>query len=190
MLGARNLPVGHGVLSCVDGKRLPETDPDAAFPRLVRIHTPALWTTALRLTGSSSDAEDLVQEVFAQAWRAMRGWDDAQWAAVQPRAFLVTIALNTWRNGLRTASRRPRIQGQPDHNDPAEPTRGPDDLVADDDALARLVAALPQAYRPSIVLRCVVGLPYAEVATVLGAPVGTVKSQVSRGLSLLRKQLS
>ena len=67
MLGARNLPVGHGVLSCVDGKRLPETDPDVAFPRLVRVHTPALWTTALRLTGSTQVDENVLRLTYVPA---------------------------------------------------------------------------------------------------------------------------
>ena len=160
-------------------------DPDVEFPRLVRTHADALWATALRLTGSRPDAEDLVQDVFAAAWRSMaQGWDQTAWAALKQRPWLVTICLNTWRNGLRTASRRPvEVRSEVDR-----PSTGAleDDVVAAA-RLGELVAALPPAYRAPVVLRHVVGLPYAEVAEVLDLPVGTVKSQVSRGLALLRE---
>ena len=162
-------------------------DPDLEFPRLVRAHADALWSTALRLTGRPQDAEDLVQDVFAAAWRSMSGdaWDDDRWAALKQRPWLVTICLNTWRNGLRTASRRPvevHVEA-----DPPTPHRVEDEVVAAD-RLAALVAALPPAYRAPVVLRHVVGLPYAEAAQVLGLPVGTVKAQVSRGLAMLREE--
>jgi RNA polymerase sigma factor (sigma-70 family) len=160
-------------------------DPDLEFPRLVRAHADALWATALRLTGSRPDAEDLVQDVFASAWRSMsRGWDPAEWAALKQRPWLVTICLNTWRNGLRTASRRPvEVHAPVERAGPG----GPEDEVVAAHRLGELVAALPPAYRAPVVLRHVVGLPYAEVAGVLDLPVGTVKAQVSRGLAMLRE---
>jgi RNA polymerase sigma factor (sigma-70 family) len=162
-------------------------DPDLEFPRLVRAHTDAVWATALRLTGSPADAEDLVQEVFASAWKAMSGWDAERWAALQPRPWLVTICLNTWRNSLRTAARRPRTVALQPEVAAGAGVAGHEDAVVADDRLGALVAALPEAYRAPVVLRHVVGLPYAEVATALDLPVGTVKAQVSRGLALLRK---
>lgn len=156
------------------------------FPRLVRAHASDVWTTALRLTGSRPDAEDLVQEVFASAWSAMRRWPPERLAALQPRPWLVTITLNTWRNGLRTASRRPRTAALLDH-DAAVP---PLDPVDEAERLGALVALLPEVYRAPVVLRHVVGLSYAEIAIALDCPPGTVKAQVSRGLALLRKELS
>ncbi len=165
-------------------------DPDLAFPRLVRTHTDAVWTTALRLTGSPTDAEDLVQEVFASAWKAMSGWEADRWEALQPRQWLVTICLNTWRNSLRTSSRRPVMVHAPVEAAVVPGIPGPEDAVVADSQLGALVAALPEAYRAPVVLRHVVGLPYREVATVLDLPVGTVKAQVSRGLALLRKDPS
>jgi RNA polymerase sigma-70 factor (ECF subfamily) len=55
--------------------------------------------------------------------------------------------------------------------------------------LAGLLAGLPRAYREAVVLRHVEGLPYAEVAEVLGRPVGTVKTHVHRGVRQLRVEL-
>jgi RNA polymerase sigma-70 factor (ECF subfamily) len=162
-------------------------DADLLFPRLVRAHTGDVWTTALRLTGSHADAEDLVQEVFASAWAALETWPPERVAALRPRPWLVTITLNAWRNGLRTASRRPRTAPLLDHEPAA--VQVPDRLD-EAERLGELVALLPEAYRAPVVLRHVVGLTYDEIATALDCPPGTVKAQVSRGLALLRKELS
>jgi RNA polymerase sigma-70 factor (ECF subfamily) len=161
-------------------------DADLLFPRLVRAHTGDVWTTALRLTGNRSDAEDLVQEVFASAWAAMRSWPPQRVEELRPRAWLVTITLNAWRNGLRTASRRPRTGPLLDHDAAVQPP----DALDEAERLGELVARLPETYRAPVVLRHVVGLSYDEIATALDCPPGTVKAQVSRGLALLRKELS
>src|SRR5689334_8146149 len=161
-------------------------DADLLFPRLVRAHTDDVWTTALRLTGNRSDAEDLVQEVFASAWSALSTWPPDRIDALRPRAWLVTITLNAWRNGLRSASRRPRTLPLLDHDAPVQPP----DPLDEAERLDELVARLPETYRAPVVLRHVIGLSYAEIATALDCPPGTVKAQVSRGLALLRKELS
>jgi RNA polymerase sigma factor (sigma-70 family) len=161
-------------------------DADLLFPRLVRAHTADVWTTALRLTGNRSDAEDLTQEVFASAWSALESWPQERIDALRPRAWLVTITLNAWRNGLRTATRRPRTAPLLDHDASVLAT----DRLEEAERLGELVARLPEAYRAPVVLRHVVGLTYSEIAAALDCPPGTVKAQVSRGLALLRKELS
>ena len=161
-------------------------DADLLFPRLVRAHTDDVWTTALRLTGNRADAEDLVQEVFASAWSALSSWPAERIEALRPRPWLVTITLNHWRNGLRTAARRPRTAPLLDHDPPVHPADG----LEETERLAELVARLPEAYRAPVVLRHVVGLSYGEIAAALDCPSGTVKAQVSRGLAQLRKELA
>jgi RNA polymerase sigma factor (sigma-70 family) len=161
-------------------------DADLLFPRLVRAHTGDVWSTALRLTGNRSDAEDLVQEVFASAWASLQGWSPERIDALRPRPWLVTITLNAWRNGLRTASRRPRTAPLLDHDAAVSPV----DVLDETERLGALVALLPEVYRAPVVLRHVIGLSYAEIAAALDCPPGTVKAQVSRGLALLRKELS
>jgi RNA polymerase sigma-70 factor (ECF subfamily) len=165
-------------------------DADLLFPRLVRAHSADVWTTALRLTGSRVDAEDLVQEVFASAWAAIQTWDADRIDALRPRAWLVTITLNAWRNGLRAASRRPRTGPLLEHHLDRAAAVNPTDHLDETERLGELVARLPEAYRAPVVLRHVVGLSYAEIATALDCPPGTVKAQVSRGLALLRKELT
>jgi RNA polymerase sigma-70 factor (ECF subfamily) len=161
-------------------------DAEQLFPRLVRAHAADVWATALRLTGNRADAEDLAQEVFTSAWSALESWPQERIEALRPRAWLVTITLNAWRNNLRTTSRRPRTAPLLDH-DAAVP---PADHLDEAERLGELVTRLPEAYRAPVVLRHVVGLTYPEIAAALDCPPGTVKAQVSRGLALLRKELS
>jgi RNA polymerase sigma-70 factor (ECF subfamily) len=161
-------------------------DAELLFPRLVRAHTGDVWTTALRLTGSREDAEDLVQDVFTSAWSTMQSWAPERFAELRPRAWLVTITLNAWRNDLRSASRRPRTSPLLDHDAPVQPI----DHLDEAERLGALVSQLPESYRAPVVLRHVVGLSYAEIAAALDCPPGTVKAQVSRGLALLRKEIA
>jgi RNA polymerase sigma factor (sigma-70 family) len=161
-------------------------DADLLFPRLVRAHTGDVWTTALRLTGSREDAEDLVQDVFTSAWSAMQSWPPERFAELRARAWLVTITLNAWRNGLRSASHRPRMAPLLDHDAPVQPVDHLDEV----ERVGALISQLPEAYRAPVVLRHVVGLSYAEIAAALDCPPGTVKAQVSRGLALLRKEIA
>lgn len=164
-------------------------DLDAGFVELVKTYESVVYSVALRVSGQPYDAEDLAAEAFLRAYRALRGYDRDRIAALRPRAWLLTILLNTWRNTLRDASRRPRQVTLPDTVDPAATGPGVDELVEGEETLrelARALAELPAAQRIAVVLRHVVGLPMTEVAAALGCPEGTAKSHVSRGLQRLR----
>jgi RNA polymerase sigma-70 factor (ECF subfamily) len=154
---------------------------------------PLRYSTALRLTGRRSDAEDLTAETFLRAYRALAGFDAQRIATLQARAWLSTILVNQWRNQWRAASRRPTLSDpsagtdvplEPEDTGPGVEARaeGRDDARA----LAALLTTLPQRQREALVLRYIGDLPVAEIAEVMGCPVGTVKSHISRGLSALR----
>lgn len=166
------------------------TDRDAGFVELVRGYQDVVYTVALRVSGQPQDAEDLTAETFLRAYRALLGYDPERVRALRPRAWLLTIALNTWRNAVRAAARRP---GQVPLREVADPPAdGPDvaDVVVRGETrreLARLLAELPRTQRAAVVLRHVADLPITEVAAVLDCPVGTAKSHVSRGLRRLRE---
>jgi RNA polymerase sigma-70 factor (ECF subfamily) len=179
-------------------------DLDAGFRLLVEVHGPTLRVTALRLTGHAQDAEDLAAECLLRAFRGLLD-RPAEWVAgLDLRAWLLTILLNTWRNELRTRSRRPRTTQPPEHLDTehldrehsdaraGQPTSGAASPEASAVALdtrtelAGHLAGLPPRQREAVVLRHVLDLPIAEVARILGTPEGTAKSHVSRGLSALR----
>lgn len=164
-------------------------DLDAGFVDLMRAYQQAVYSVALRTSGQPFDAEDLAAEAFLRAYRALRGYDRERILALRPRAWLLTIVLNTWRNWVRDLSRRPRQILLDDHAD--LPVGG---LSVEERGerhetwheLSDLVGRLPDPQRIAVVLRHVVGLPIAEVAAVMGCSQGTAKSHVSRGLQRLR----
>jgi RNA polymerase sigma-70 factor (ECF subfamily) len=165
-------------------------DLDGSFERLVRAHQHRLFSIALRLTGDPHDAEELAQDAFVRAHRALEGYDAERIRGLNLRAWLATIVLNLCRN--RARRRRPTevaldVAGTDPFADrrmpsPAERYERRESAVY----WAGLVRDLPERYRAAVVLRHVDGLSYEEMAEVLARPVGTVKAQVHRGVALLR----
>lgn len=156
-------------------------DLDGAFPEMVTRLAGSIYSGALQLTRDHHDAEDVTQETFLRAYRALRTWPPERIAEMELRGWTWTIALNLCRNRAR---RRP----------PPEPTApaGDDPAVVATDRVAlgawrHRLALLPEAQRTAVVLRHVVGLPYREIADVTGRPLGTVKADVHRGLAHLRR---
>lgn len=155
------------------------------FERMVNEHQHRVFALSLALTGNRHDAEEVAQDTFLRAYRALVTYSPDRIRELKQKAWLHRIALNVVRNRVRGV--RPRLVelngSEPDH------TPGPEAgalLKADIDALAVRVAALPARYRDAVVLRHVQELSYEEAADALGQPVGTVKSNVHRGLKLLR----
>lgn len=164
-------------------------DLDGGFAALYEAYRNAVFSTALRLTGRWAEAEDLAAEAFLRAYRALCGYGPDRIASLKPRAWLLTIVTNVWRNSLRTAARRPPPGPLEDAPDPLAPGEAVEDTAARHETgreLAGLLGALPESQRAAVVLRHVADLPVAEIATVMGVPQGTVKSHISRGLARLR----
>ncbi len=158
---------------------------DRVFERLVRDHQNRIYALGLTLTGNSHDAEDVAQDTFVRAYRALATYPPERIRDLKQKAWLHRIAVNVVRNRVRGV--RPRLVelngSEPDARS------GPEEDVlrkAEIDELAARVACLPARYREAVVLRHVQELSYAEVADALGQPVGTVKANVHRGLKLLR----
>lgn len=174
-------------------------DLDGTFEALVLAHQDRLYTIALRLLGDPRDAEEIAQDAFLRAYRAIASYDPPRIRALHLRAWLAAIVVNLARN--RATRRRPapsipldgRAAGDP--GAPAVTLRATDPAGHPLHALERresaahwagLVAALPDRYRVPVVLRHVDGLSFGEIAGALERPEGTVKAQVHRGLALLR----
>ncbi len=166
-------------------------DRDAAFPHLVRALIDGIYSGALRLTGSPADAEDLTQEAFLRAYRALGGYPAERIRELRLREWVWTIAANLCRNRARARQRRPEeaLPGEAPFADPAPGPEAEAIASAGSEALAAHLARLPWAQRSAVVLRHVTGLSYAEAAAALGRPVGTVKADVHRGLQQLRVAL-
>jgi RNA polymerase sigma factor (sigma-70 family) len=166
-------------------------DLDSGFAALVRSHQRIVYSVIMRAGAHPADAEDLTAQTFLRAYTALLGYDGGRIRALQPRPWLMTIALNTWRNATRDNSRRPK-QVPVDRPDelPAtvDNTEGVAERVADRRILSDLVARLPEAQRVAVVLRYVCDLSTVEISQVLQCPVGTVKSHIFRGLHRLRTE--
>ena len=157
-----------------------------------------LYATALRLTRNRSDAEDLVQDTFVKALR----FADRFKRGTNLKAWLYTILHNTWRNRRRDAARdtvevdstrveEAALKGGLMSGDAAFET--PERLLLRSTLDAELQAALeelPEAFRVAVWLRDVDEFSYAEIAEMLGIPLGTVMSRISRGRRLLFERLS
>jgi RNA polymerase sigma factor (sigma-70 family) len=169
-------------------KRL-AADLDGAFEAFVLAHQDAVYGTALRLTsGGAADAEDVAQETFVRAYRALSSYEPGRIRELSARPWLARIALNVVRNRARQRGRRPQtvpLDGA--RAVVADPASGPE-ARAEQAAETARVASLPERYRTPLVLRHLYGLSYEEVAGVLDRPVGTVKAQVSRAIQQLKEQ--
>ncbi len=171
-------------------------DLDGSFETLVRTHVDRCYAIALRVLGDPHDAEEVAQDALVRAYRALAGYDAQRIRELRLRAWLATIVVNLCRNRVRRhplpttplaplveAGREPSADGA---TDPAALALA----GADRERLAVLLAGLPDRYRIPVILRHVDDLSYAELAEVLGRPEGTLKSQVSRGLAMLRASLT
>lgn len=169
------------------------TDLDGHFEDLVRTYQDRLYGFALRLTGSHQDAEESIQDTFVHAYRALQRYPAERVRALRPRPWLYQIALNVVRNRVRRVTvSRVSVDGPIGNSLAANADAQPEAIalaVERQQRLAQAVLELPERYATAVVLRHVQGLSYAEVADVLDQPLGTTKSDVHRGLRLLRATL-
>jgi RNA polymerase sigma-70 factor (ECF subfamily) len=164
-----------------------------AFEDLARREERALYRHALRIVGTTSDAEDIVQDALFSAWRSI-----ASFQGLSFRAWLFRIATNRALDQLRSRKRRPELPLDPPDDDEitwAEPVApGPDltQLAGDREALAAVenaLEALPTEQRTALLLRDVEGFAYEEIAVITSVEIGTVKSRIHRGRLAVRNTL-
>lgn len=176
---------------CTECPRRLADDLDGAFPEFLLHHQDLVYGIALRSTKRPADAEDLAQEAFIRAYRALADYRAKRIRELRPRGWLAAITGNLARNRARRAapgSADLEAVGETRADDAAGP-----ELVAErrESALAwrERLDALPTRYRRAVELRHVGGLSYPELAEALDRPLGTVKSDVHRGVRLLREAL-
>lgn len=162
-----------------------------AFDALVRRHERRVFNLARALTASDSEAEDLAQETFLRAYQGLRRFrGDSAFATWLHRIAINTINSHLARRCLRIEDPEPRQER--DDGREAEPASGMslEDDLARRDAIDRALATLPPELRATLVLRDVEGFGYAEIATMLGVPLGTVESRLFRARQRLRHVLA
>lgn len=158
-----------------------------AFDEIFEKHSGIVYAHAIRVTGDWAVAEDVVSLTFLEAWR-LREKMHAE--VVSVRAWLLGIATNVLRNTARTArrhraamSRLPSRQSVPDFADEVVGRLADAEHLQ---AASRALARLRRADRDVFTLCVWSGLGYAEAAEVLGIPLGTVRSRLSRARKRLR----
>jgi len=151
-----------------DGDRL-------ALGAFIRSTQSEVWRLARHLVGAD-DAEDVTQDVYVRAWRALPDYRGDAGA----RTWLLAIARRACADAVRKRTRarrlRARLEAQPVRVTTVGP--GSSDLDA-------LVALLPPDRREAFVLTQVVGCSYEEAAGIAGVPVGTIRSRVARAREAL-----
>lgn len=152
----------------------------AGFSDLVAARSPALFRTAYAVVGDHQLAQDLLQEALAKAYVAWPRLRDATKAEAYVRRTIVTTAISWWR--------RPSFHERPAAVLPEAGGADATEQLATHDAVWPLVCSLPPRQRAALVLRYYEELSEAEIAEALGISRGTVKSQASRGLALLRER--
>ena len=157
----------------------------------------SLYSTAVRLTGNRTDAEDLVQETYLRAYRSYESFTEG----TNLRAWLFRILTNTHINRYRAKSRRPDESELDDIedlylyrrlHDATRYGQSAEEQLMELFSEAEVVAAvegLPEAYRMAVLLADVEGFSYKEIAEILDIPVGTVMSRLHRGRKALQKEL-
>jgi RNA polymerase sigma-70 factor (ECF subfamily) len=163
----------------------------AGFETDALAHIDALYGTALRLTRNEADAQDLVQDTYVKAFRNSKQFEPG----TNLKAWLFTILHNTFRNRRRDSGRDPvevdseRVELSAE----ADPAATPEEQLlraAMGPELQAALDGLPEAFREAVWLRDVEEFPYAEIAEMLGIPVGTVMSRISRGRRMLYEALA
>ena len=162
-------------------------DPHSGVSVLFRERHAELVRLATLVVGDRPTAEDVVQDVFA---RLCRG--DVLPDPEQGLAYARVAVLNACRSTLRRRKVALRITGRPEFTQNADSRDSAEDeviLAEDRRQVLAALAALPVRRREVLVLRYWLGLSEAEIASVLGISVGTVKSTAARGIAALARQL-
>ena len=163
-----------------------------------------LYNLAMRMTRNPGDAEDLVQETYLKAFRFFDHFQQG----TNAKAWIITILTNTFRTKYRKAQKepdqvdfdtvenfflvdefKPRIQpaNKSEARDSEAITEILKSYVSDD--IIKALENIPEQFRMAVLLSDVERFNYQEIAEIIGASVGTVKSRIFRGRKLLQKQL-
>lgn len=169
------------------------------FESLVQQTRRYVYRYAYRLTGNGDDAEDLTQEAYLRAYRAFDRYDKnmpfSRW--------LFRILLNLFLDWRRRARRcrefslDQAVETEEEGNrrliEIADPAANPEKQYLSpimDERLERALARLPEPFRCTVLLRDVEELSYEEIANTMRTNIGTVRSRIHRGRTLLRQYLS
>jgi RNA polymerase sigma-70 factor (ECF subfamily) len=148
-------------------------------------HLNDLFRTALRITGERGQAEDVIQEVYLQAWRSFERFE----AGTNCRAWLYKILFHCVSHHRRKWFRFPLLKEKEDFLEAKLAQQTPVAEQVTDCEILNALDEIPSEFRSVVLLVDVEEFAYKEVAGILSIPIGTVMSRLSRGRGLLRKRL-
>ena len=162
-------------------------------------YAPQLFSTALRMTRSRSDAEDLVQETYIKGWRSFHTFQEG----TNLRAWLFRIMTNTYINKYNAQKRKGTEVELDDVEelflykrlgsiDQSQLSSSAEDQMLElftDDEVKNALESLPEDFRFPVLLSDVEGFSYKEIAEMLEIPIGTVMSRLHRGRKAMQKML-
>ncbi len=171
----------------------------AGFELIVRRYSAMVFSVAARMLGPE-EAEDVVQETFLRAYRGLENFRGESTL----KTWLLAIALNRVRarRGVMAKLRSifVNVDKRATEDDEElffanveDPALSPEDQALQTQRRRRLRAAmreLPEEFRTAVILRDLEGFSYTEIAETLNVPVGTVRSRIARGRTILKEQLS
>lgn len=148
---------------------------------------PILLAVALRMLGSSREAEDVVQDVFLEAWQRARHYDRSRGTV---RTWLMLRLRSRTLDRMRSSKRTRGVSFEELSLPAAEGNTEATLAALDGDVLRAALAELPEDQRRVLELGYFSGQSCAEIAAVLSVPIGTVKSRMSRAIAHLRARLA
>ena len=170
-------------------------DLERNFEALVLAHRARVVSFVARMLHDDERAQDVAQDVFVRAYRALQAYDDERRRDLHVGPWLLAIAHNLTRNAVRDAPRATERLEREDGSARAgvrDTAPGPESLTVQRETFREIehaVNALSPRLRPAFVLRYLEDLSYDDAARVLSQPVGTVKASAHRALLAVREQL-
>ena len=166
-------------------------------------HVDALYRNAMRLTGNSNDAEDLVQDTYLRAYRFFHQYHPGTNAKAWLFRIMNTVFLNDYRKKSRQGDQLSydeledfylynKLNTESLSNEQSFNTSNPEDIIVERigiEEIENAIRNLPVEFRETVALATLEDLAYQEISDVLHIPIGTVRSRLSRGRKLLQRAL-
>jgi RNA polymerase sigma-70 factor, ECF subfamily len=161
---------------------------EGALARLYDAYRVILFGLLVRILNSREEAEDILQEVFLQVWRRAGDFDEKRG---RPFTWLVTLTRSRAIDRLRLLAARQRLAAAAERDQPDQASDAFSDTVKSGqrEIVRQALAELPEEQRQTLMLAYFEGLTQSEIASKLGAPLGTVKTRMRSGMIKLRTLL-
>lgn len=164
---------------------------EKAFDEVYRRFASMVFNLSYRMSGRAEKAEDLTQEIFLRIYRHLGRFSGR--SSLKTWVYQVTLNHCRSRLGRKRWPMQSLVEDDADYGvQLVSDDRDPEDLVMAGDAGRRVgeaLAGVKTVFREAVVLRDIEGLPYDEIAVILGVRIGTVRSRIARGRDALRKRL-